>query len=175
MPQAMAMSTAIPSKRFRLALAAAVGDEGLMGHQKPPWYAIMPLSLSWSLPRSILACRQGGESTRPCQSVSSTRARPKSNTSFATRAAVWIFGLKNYELQRVQKTLLEQFGSHLIRYRLSSFDEHVVGDTFRLCCEDRHPNRREDIEVVGLARKECLATVVDRCELYTGGIDCLAV
>ncbi len=73
-------------------------------------------------------------------------------------------GLKNIRLQRVQKALLEQLGSHLIRHRLSSFDEHLVGDTLRLCCEDRHPDCRKDVEVVSLARQECLTFVVDRCE-----------
>ena len=56
-------------------------------------------------------------------------------------------GLKNIRLQRVQKALLEQLGSYLIRHCLPSFDEHLVGDTLRLRCEDRHPDCREDIKV----------------------------
>src|SRR5712672_1307110 len=84
-------------------------------------------------------------------------------------------GLENVGLPRIQEPLLEQLGSDLIGHRLSGLDEHFVGDTLRLCGEDRHSDGREDVEIVGLARQERLATVADRCELHAGGIDRLAL
>ena len=46
---------------------------------------------------------------------------------------------------------------------------------FACSCEDRHPDRREYVEVVGLSRQECLSVVVDRCELHAGRIDRFAL
>src|SRR6266404_425585 len=81
---------------------------------------------------------------------------------------------QNVRLQRVEETLLEQLGRHLIRHGLPSFNEHFVGDAFRLRREDRHSNRREYVEVVSLSRQECLPIEVNRRKLYAGGIDRLA-
>ena len=84
-------------------------------------------------------------------------------------------GLKNIRLQRVQETLLEQLGGHLIRHGLPGLDEHLVGDALRLRGEDRHTDRREYVEVVRLSRQKCLAVVGDRRELHAGGVDRLAL
>jgi hypothetical protein len=61
-------------------------------------------------------------------------------------------GLKNIRLQRVEETLLELIGRHLIRHRLPGLDEHLVCDAFRLRGEDSHTDRWEDVEVVRLSR-----------------------
>src|ERR1700692_2733869 len=66
-------------------------------------------------------------------------------------------GLENVSLQRVQEALLEQLIRYLIRNSLRGFDEHLVGDSFRLRRKDRHADRRENVEVVGLARQKRLA------------------
>src|SRR5712664_309025 len=63
-------------------------------------------------------------------------------------------GLENIRLQRVQETLLEQLGWHLIRHRLPSLNEHLVRDALRLRSEDRHTDRREYVEIVRLPRQK---------------------
>jgi len=52
---------------------------------------------------------------------------------------------------------------------------NIFRDTLRLRGKDRHADRREDIEVVCLPRQECLAVIVDRRELHTGGADRFAL
>src|SRR5262249_896466 len=84
------------------------------------------------------------------------------------------FGFENVRLQGIQKSLLEQIGWDLVRHGLTSLDEHLVGDTFRLRGEDGHADRGEDVKVVRLPREEGLAVIMDWRELDAGSIDGLA-
>src|SRR5712672_4462418 len=81
-----------------------------------------------------------------------------SRTSYARQAGVedefrhscgcLDLGLENIRLQRVQETLLEQLGRHLIRHRLPGLNEHLVRDSLRLRGENCHSYRRKYVEVI---------------------------
>src|SRR5258706_10285655 len=60
-------------------------------------------------------------------------------------------GLEDIRLQRVQETLLEQRGRHLIRHCLPGLDEHLVRDSLRLRGENCHSYRRKYVEVICLS------------------------
>ena len=62
------------------------------------------------------------------------------------------FRLQNVGLQRVQETLLQQLGWHLIRNSTRGLDEHLISDARGLGGKDRHANGRENVEIVCLTR-----------------------
>ncbi len=84
-------------------------------------------------------------------------------------------GFKNVRLQRVEKSLLEQFGRHLIRDGLTGFNKHLVGDALGLRCENRHADCREDVEIIRLSGHKGLAIVTNRRELNAGSVNRLAL
>src|ERR1700754_5274818 len=79
--------------------------------------------------------------------------------------------LQNVRLQRVKEALVQQLGWHLVCHSTRSLDEHLVGNSRRQGCVDRHSDGREDVEAIGLPRQECLPIQVDRWKLNTGCID----
>src|SRR5262250_1649197 len=78
---------------------------------------------------------------------------------------------EDVRLQRIKKSFVQQLGWHLIGYATSGFDEHLICHAGRLCCENRHPNRRENVEVVCLAGQKCLPVEMNRWKLDTGGVN----
>src|SRR6476620_4238738 len=84
-------------------------------------------------------------------------------------------GFEDIGLQRVEAALFEQGVWHLVGDGTCGLDKHVVGDSFGVGRVDGHPDRREDVEVVGLARQESLAVEMNRGELDPGGVDRLSL
>src|SRR5262249_17380854 len=84
-------------------------------------------------------------------------------------------GFKNVRLQPVEQAMVQQLGRHLISHRPSGLNKHFICYSRRLCREDRHPDRREDVEVVCLSGQERLSIEVNRRELDAGGVDRLAL
>src|SRR5258705_8730892 len=78
---------------------------------------------------------------------------------------------ENVRLQRIQEALVQQIGRNLIGHCARSFDEHFVGYSRSLRCEDCHSDRGENIEVVRLPWQEWLPVEAHRRELDSGGID----
>src|SRR6185295_9170086 len=84
-------------------------------------------------------------------------------------------GFEDVGLQRVEAALFEQGVWHLVGDGTCGLDKHVVGDSFGLRRVDGHPDRREDVEVVGLAGQERLAVQMNGRELDSGGVDRLSL